>query len=171
MKFEISGKPAYSPTKPLPDGVADGSPHPSPSRAEHDVPVCTYHTISPLNSPQNQAHNSRNYREDAWDSSRGNNRALDKISNSISPTNSAPGSRGSPANSRGDMPEALKSFKITLEDPTWRVLPAVLKKYKIKDEDWRKYALFIAYSNSGVKQACVCSLISEWSSRTLPWIR
>jgi hypothetical protein len=67
----------------------------------------------------------------------------------MSPTNSAPHSRGSPANSRGDVPDALKSFKITLEDPTWRVLPAVLKKYKIKDEDWRKYALFIAYSNSG----------------------
>jgi hypothetical protein len=82
-----------------------------------------------------------------WDNSRGQSRSVDR--GVISPTNSAPHSRGSPANLRGDVPDALKSFKITLEDPTWRVLPAVLKKYKIKDEDWRKYALFIAYSNTG----------------------
>ena len=42
MKFELAGKPAYSPTKPLPDVVSNESPHPSPSRAEHDVPVMIF---------------------------------------------------------------------------------------------------------------------------------
>ncbi|CAG8451662.1 14645_t:CDS:2, partial [Acaulospora colombiana] len=37
-----------------------------------------------------------------------------------------------------------KSFRVALEDPCYKVLPAALKKYKITD-DWRKYALFICY--------------------------
>ncbi|KIR67533.1 protein kinase regulator [Cryptococcus bacillisporus CA1873] len=43
---------------------------------------------------------------------------------------------------------AAKSFRVTLEDPCWKVLPAALKKYKIND-DWRLYALFICYDNTG----------------------
>ncbi|CAD6578322.1 MAG: Adaptor for signal transduction [Tremellales sp. Tagirdzhanova-0007] len=42
---------------------------------------------------------------------------------------------------------AAKSFRVTLEDPCWRVLPAALKKYKIND-DWKLYALFICYGNT-----------------------
>ncbi|KAL1406181.1 hypothetical protein Q8F55_007869 [Vanrija albida] len=42
---------------------------------------------------------------------------------------------------------AAKSFRVTMEDPCWRVLPAALKKYKIND-DWRVYALFICYANT-----------------------
>nr|ODO02574.1 protein kinase regulator [Cryptococcus depauperatus CBS 7855] len=43
---------------------------------------------------------------------------------------------------------AAKSFRVTLEDPCWKVLPAALKKYKIND-DWRLYVLFICYDSSG----------------------
>jgi hypothetical protein len=43
---------------------------------------------------------------------------------------------------------AAKSFRVTLEDPCWKVLPAALKKYKIND-DWKKYALFICFGNTG----------------------
>src|ERR1700761_2790830 len=67
-----------------------------------------------------------------------------------SPNVSTPISRASPAN-RGDISSAdsLKSFKVSLEDPTWKVLPAALKKFKIKDEDWRNYAMFICYGTTG----------------------
>lgn len=41
-----------------------------------------------------------------------------------------------------------RSFRVTLEDPCYKVLPAALKKYKIND-DWRQYALFICYGNTG----------------------
>lgn len=41
-----------------------------------------------------------------------------------------------------------KSFRVTLEDPCFKVLPAALKKYKIND-DWRQYALFICYGSNG----------------------
>lgn len=43
---------------------------------------------------------------------------------------------------------AAKSFRVTLEDPCWKVLPAALKKYKIND-DWKMYALFICFDNTG----------------------
>lgn len=43
---------------------------------------------------------------------------------------------------------AAKSFRVTLEDPCWKVLPAALKKYKIND-DWKVYALFICFGNTG----------------------
>jgi hypothetical protein len=43
---------------------------------------------------------------------------------------------------------AAKSFRVTLEDPCWKVLPAVLKKYKV-DDDWKRYALFITFGNTG----------------------
>jgi hypothetical protein len=43
---------------------------------------------------------------------------------------------------------AAKSFRVTLDDPCFKVLPAALKKYKIND-DWKLYALFICYANTG----------------------
>lgn len=43
---------------------------------------------------------------------------------------------------------AAKSFRVTLDDPCWKVLPAALKKYKIND-DWRLYAMFICFGNTG----------------------
>ncbi|CAO1631259.1 unnamed protein product [Parajaminaea phylloscopi] len=49
----------------------------------------------------------------------------------------------------GDNP--YKSFRVTLEDPCYKVLPAALKKYKIND-DWRLYALFICY---GTTERCL----------------
>jgi hypothetical protein len=46
MKFELAGtKSAYSPTKAMPDVVSSESPHPSPSRAEHEVPVRWFYGI------------------------------------------------------------------------------------------------------------------------------
>jgi hypothetical protein len=40
-----------------------------------------------------------------------------------------------------------QKFRVTIDDPCWKVLPAALKKYKIID-DWRMYALFICYGSS-----------------------
>lgn len=42
---------------------------------------------------------------------------------------------------------AAKSFRVTMEDPCYKVLPAALKKYKIND-DWKMYALFICFGNT-----------------------
>lgn len=51
----------------------------------------------------------------------------------------------SAAGSTADNP--YRSFRVTVEDPCYKVLPAALKKYKIND-DWRLYALFICYGNT-----------------------
>ena len=59
------------------------------------------------------------------------------------------------ASSSSDNP--YRSFRVTLEDPCYKVLPAALKKYKIND-DWRQYALFICYGNTGASFA-----IPRWS--------
>ncbi|WWC99472.1 hypothetical protein V866_006375 [Kwoniella sp. B9012] len=71
-----------------------------------------------------------------------------------SPTGNAPsGSVTNPPSDKvrsqanAEARSAAKSFRVTLEDPCWKVLPAALKKYKIND-DWKLYALFICFDNT-----------------------
>lgn len=47
-----------------------------------------------------------------------------------------------------DLPsvEIFKSFGVSMEDPTHRVLPVALKKYNI-NTDWREYSLYIVYGD------------------------
>lgn len=54
-----------------------------------------------------------------------------------------------PRPSRQDSSDNLKSFKVSLDDPAWKVLPAALKKYKINNDDWQNYAMFICYGSPG----------------------
>lgn len=42
--------------------------------------------------------------------------------------------------------EIFKSFRVGLEDPCWKVLPAALRKYNIQ-ADWRAYALYIVHGD------------------------
>jgi hypothetical protein len=42
--------------------------------------------------------------------------------------------------------EIFKSFRVSMDDPCYKVLPAALKQYKI-DADWRTYALYIVYGD------------------------
>ncbi|KAL4892250.1 hypothetical protein BDV59DRAFT_55064 [Aspergillus ambiguus] len=48
----------------------------------------------------------------------------------------------------GDPPsvEIFKSFRVSMEDPCHKVLPAALKKYNI-NADWKQYALYIVYGD------------------------
>lgn len=45
-----------------------------------------------------------------------------------------------------DAVDQFKSFRVNLDDPCSKVLPAALKKYKIQS-DWREYSLFICYAD------------------------
>ena len=54
----------------------------------------------------------------------------------------------------------LKSFKVSLDDPAWKVLPAALKKYKINNDDWQNYAMFICYGYPGKRLATSITTIS-----------
>lgn len=64
-----------------------------------------------------------------------------------SPVQPSPSTSSRP--SRQDSTDNLKSFKVSLEDPTWKVLPAALKKYKINNDHWQNYAMFICYGSPG----------------------
>ena len=50
-----------------------------------------------------------------------------------------------PPSSGGNV-EIFKSFRVSMEDPCHKVLPAALKKYNI-NADWRQYALYIVYGD------------------------
>ncbi|KAI9810532.1 MAG: Adaptor for signal transduction [Pycnora praestabilis] len=42
--------------------------------------------------------------------------------------------------------EIFKSFRVSMDDPCYKVLPAALRKYNI-NADWRQYALYIVYGD------------------------
>ena len=135
--FSKSGQ---SPTK---STIAE-SPHPSPQRLEHELsrsngpPSAVF---SP--SPSQMLHSS------------GEGNTTPKA---FGPSPSGSGSQlsangsGHPSKShprRQESSDNLKSFKVSLEDPAWKVLPAALKKYKINNDDWQNYAMFICYGSAG----------------------
>ncbi|BFZ57729.1 hypothetical protein PYCC9005_004782 [Savitreella phatthalungensis] len=68
------------------------------------------------------------------------------ISSSSSSVSSASAVSASAQRSAQSM-DAFKSFRVGLDDPCSRVLPAALKKYRI-NSDWREYALFICYGDT-----------------------
>ena len=77
--------------------------------------------------------------------------------NSLNPSNPPSASVGQSASSGQPPPESapsveiFKSFRVSLEDPCHKVLPAALRKYNIQ-ADWRQYALYIVY---GDQERCV----------------
>ncbi|GAA6062907.1 hypothetical protein JCM10212_004356 [Sporobolomyces blumeae] len=68
-------------------------------------------------------------------------------SSSTSTATTTTGGGGGGGGGGSDSNNPYRSFRVTLEDPCYKVLPAALKKYKIND-DWRLYALFICYGNT-----------------------
>jgi len=83
-----------------------------------------------------------------------------EMSASVPPQSSSGGLRpstSSNANSKGEVDaddpsvQIFKSFRVALDDPCWKVLPAALRKYNI-NADWRQYALYIVY---GDQERCV----------------
>ena len=66
-------------------------------------------------------------------------------------TGSASSGHTAPQPSDAPSVEIFKSFKVGLEDPCYKVLPAALHKYNIQ-ADWRQYALYIVY---GDQERCV----------------
>jgi len=52
-----------------------------------------------------------------------------------------------PRPSRQESSDKLKSRKVSLEDPVWKVLPVALRKYKINNDGWQNYVMFICYGS------------------------
>ncbi|KAJ5468989.1 Ras-association [Penicillium sp. IBT 31633x] len=56
------------------------------------------------------------------------------------------GSGGGGGSENPNSVEIFKSFRVSWEDPCYKVLPAALKKYNI-NSDWKNYALYIVYGD------------------------
>ena len=55
-------------------------------------------------------------------------------------------------------------FKVSLVDPTWKVLPAALKKYRINNDNWQNYAMFICYGSPSKLQLSLNSVFFNFLS-------
>ncbi|KAG8760151.1 Adaptor for signal transduction [Serendipita sp. 396] len=113
----------------------------SPTKGEHESPASSpqalEHHISsskPIQSPE------KTPRKDTPPTA---------ATPSIPISNSAAPQRSGSSRSNGITDGSdIRSFKVSLEDPAWKVLPAALKKYKIHNDDWQNYAMFICYGNT-----------------------
>ncbi|KZV71585.1 hypothetical protein PENSPDRAFT_650595 [Peniophora sp. CONT] len=101
------------------------SPHPSPQRAEHTNTASSSSSTPTSNISQGTLQQQ-----------------------TLTPTTSGSNGtarNGAPRPTRQESSDNLKSFKVSLEDPAWKVLPVALRKYKINNDDWQNYAMFICY--------------------------
>ena len=59
---------------------------------------------------------------------------------------STPSTNGTPSMPNNPQVEIFKSFRVSIEDECYKVLPVALKKYNIT-ADWRQYALYIVHGD------------------------
>ncbi|KAI6245383.1 hypothetical protein HI914_06593 [Erysiphe necator] len=111
---------------------------------------------SPLQPCSGSTLGSRSYRSDQSIPSRSNFGQLDGdqnqgISQGRDNTKSAPSRRVQATtidnSSSGGSVEIFKSFRVSMDDPCYKVLPAALKKYNI-NAPWEQYALYIVYGDN-----------------------
>ncbi|KAL2011342.1 hypothetical protein VTN00DRAFT_4060 [Thermoascus crustaceus] len=104
---------------------------------------------SPSHFPQTLASRSynRDHSEDAITPQSRQERSNHASSSRPDPPNSASRTESSRGGESGaPSVEIFKSFRVSMDDPCHKVLPAALKKYNIQ-ADWRQYALFIVYGD------------------------
>ncbi|KAI0704325.1 hypothetical protein BC835DRAFT_1262074 [Cytidiella melzeri] len=133
FKWASFVKSTRSPTKPTAETILE-SPQSSPQRTEHDF----------------NANGSRANVPPAPSSEKRGQQSLYAQPSSMSGNAStSTQTQPPPRPIRQDSSDNLKSFKVSLDDPAWKVLPAALKKYKINNDDWQNYAMFICYGSPG----------------------
>lgn len=132
---------------PTPSGLPNTASN--PATPTHPSPVTTLPQARLTQSANGlaftQSQSSHASPQWAFDSSQIRPGTAPVASISATPTSGATASSSTNATAR--------SFKVTLEDPCYKVLPAALRKYKIND-DWRDYALFICYGG-GTEERCL----------------
>lgn len=126
-------KPAKSPTKSTLDAAISDSPRSSPQAMEHDVPPIPTSKLGYARNAQSATPPTPALR-------------IPAKGPAPPPVNTA--STSAIDSATGATSDNLKSFKVSLDDPAWKVLPAALKKYKINNDDWQNYAMFICYGNT-----------------------
>ncbi|GJJ11081.1 hypothetical protein Clacol_005312 [Clathrus columnatus] len=147
--------PARSPTRIAMESDIE-SPRVSPSAPEHDILHNSIPALKPIREapPPPDRAPSRLQQPPVTPNSfiNGSSSSSSGISNTntLTPTppSNTPASKPTRSESNEGLKDGLKSFKVSLEDPAWKVLPAALKKYKINNDDWQNYAMFICYGNT-----------------------
>ncbi|KAI5121632.1 hypothetical protein M0805_001161 [Coniferiporia weirii] len=138
---------ARSPTRQDPGTVHSESPHPSPQKSEYDssngrTQPPSYHSTHERSAPQRQGSYGNSSNAIASPDTSG------VLVNQTNRQLTARQDTSNPPTSISTSTDNLKSFKVSLEDPAWKVLPAALKKYKINNDDWQNYAMFICYGQT-----------------------
>lgn len=126
--------------------------HPSPNQPSPTSPP----TLSTLSGSTLA---SRSYRSDQQTPGRANfeNEQYQTATYSRDSTRPLPSKRAptpaldTPSGGGGASVEIFKSFRVSMEDPCYKVLPAALRKYNI-NAPWEQYALYIVY---GDKERCL----------------
>jgi hypothetical protein len=115
-----------------------------PISRDHDPPNSASSLKSSISSKANPTNSTFSTASTAIPSA---HNSLNPNSNS-GPTSLAPSSTSTAPTSADGAPsvEIFKSFRVGLEDPCYKVLPAALRKYNIQ-ADWRQYALYIVYGD------------------------
>ena len=104
---------------------------------------------SPQNQPGAATLASRSYRGDATTPSNDHTsyaaREREKASGTPGPRRRETPVPDTPSASNASV-EIFKSFRVSMDDPCYKVLPAALKKYQI-NAPWDQYALYIVYGD------------------------
>lgn len=145
MRMSGQGRSSLNDERSLQSSITQSeSPHPSPLKSEYETQASrstqssSYHSTSyERNTPSRQA----SYGTSTPDSG-------GTLSGQTSRQLTARPDPPNPSSSMSTSSDNLKSFKVSLEDPAWKVLPAALKKYKINNDDWQNYAMFICYGQT-----------------------
>lgn len=118
----------------LPPNMNTNLPSPkSPSNMQHNLNH--QHSSATLNPNQSRQPPYRN----------NSNTMSYATQNEIQPEPSA-NQNASSSSSSQPTAEIFKSFRVSMDDPCYKVLPAALKRYNIQ-ADWRQYALYIVYGD------------------------
>lgn len=117
---------------------------PSSSRNNINIPPSP-HSPTPTTTPSTSTSSASEYSNYSNYSTGSHTGSTDSYSQPDLPSTDAIRVYGDRLNNREN--EAYKSFRINLDDPCHKVIPAALKKYKIND-DWRNYSLFIYHGNT-----------------------
>lgn len=126
--------------------------HPSPNQPSPTSPptlsgTLSGSTLASRSYRSDQATPSRNTFDEPYQPS-----TYSRDSTKPGPSRRAPTpALDTPSGGGGASVEIFKSFRVSMEDPCYKVLPAALKKYNI-NAPWEQYALYIVY---GDKERCL----------------
>ncbi|CAE6413118.1 unnamed protein product [Rhizoctonia solani] len=147
FRWAPQARPAQSPTRPTPEPVHE-SPRHSPRIPEADPATPSARQPKPQPSLGDISLAGSTLASSSIHAERPHALSRNASSASITANIANPnGGKDSKPPSRDGEQNPYKSFKVTLDDPCWKVLPAALKKYRISD-DWQNYAMFICYGNT-----------------------